>query len=172
MKNLIFPLLFLFSGFVFARAQTYETIGILQPLEPLKMKKVKPKNLAVESLPITSIDFDLKIETVNLPNTSTGFALILNVPNREIVFEDNNVLSEAYLNIFGRVVAENKKDSIFEEKLLIRLDKSTLEETMKKSVTYRKIFELAPGKYRIDIIVRDTKSGNRGIRSERFEILD
>jgi len=169
MKNIVLLLLFLLTGLIVTKAQTYETIGVLQPFQETKVKKSDMKKIAVESLDLTSIDFDISLETITLPNSTTGLAVSIKIPNKEIVFEDRNKISEAYLNIFGRVTSLDKKRSFFEERLLINLSKDK-DEAMKDTTTYRKVYELAPGIYKIEIVVKDTKSGNKGIRAVGFEI--
>ena len=173
MRTIILAALFIFSGFLVLHAQTYETISELQPIPVLKAKKSKKQTCCPEYIDFPAyIDFDLKGEVIVWSNSINGFALVIDIPNKEIVFEDINEISEAYLNIYGRVISEDRKiNGFFEEKLLIKFDKNTKEEAMKKISQYKKNFELpASGKYKIDVIVTDKKSGNRGIQSRRFEI--
>lgn len=171
MKVIFLTIFFLFSGINFVQAQTYESVGILQPVERTKVKKSKTKIYAVESLPLTPIDFALNIEVVLLRDSVTGFRVVIKVSNREIAFDDKNEPNAARLRIFARVMSENKNVSIFEEKLYVTLDKSYAE-SMKESINYRKAFELPPGKYKIDVILTDEQTGSRGIKTLRVEIPD
>lgn len=172
MKKIILISLLIFFGLITSQAQNYETIGILQPLPIKKTEKSKIKAEENHFEPY-GVDFDARTEAVNLPNLTTGFLLIVNIPNRELAFEDKNENSEAYVKIYGRVMSEDKKmGGIFEEKLLIKQNKTTIDKAVKTLITYRKIFELPEGKYKIDILVKDDNTGYRGIQSLKFEISD
>ncbi|MBS1795539.1 MAG: hypothetical protein JSS81_16915 [Acidobacteria bacterium] len=122
-------------------------------------------------LDFADLNFDYKIEPVRSPAPFSGFALEFSLPNRDLVFETRDDRIESYLDIFVRV---RKRDGTgggnFEERLLIGFNKSDEEAVMKTVTIYRKLFELPAGTYKIDIAVRDRRSGNRGIRSTNFEV--
>jgi hypothetical protein len=156
-----------------AAAQTYETIGILQPLAGKKTGKVKKFDGYAEYIDDTPLGFEIKVDPGKLPNSADGFLLTVTVNNQELVFDDNDENIEASLNIFLRVLKQDgKSGGTFEERFLIKINQADKDEALKSASTYRNYFELPAGSYKIDVILRDAKSGFRGIQSGKFEIPD
>ena len=172
MKAFILTLLFLLLAVSDAAAQNYETIGILQPIRDKKNRNIKNLNDYTGFIE-TPLDFKIKVDAADLPKSEGGFLLTITVASQELVFEDKNEIKEAFLHLFVRVLSKNRRDSRgFEEKLLVKIDQSERDKALKASSTYRKVFELPAGNYKIDVVLRDINSGNRGIKSLDFEIPD
>jgi hypothetical protein len=75
------------------------------------------------------------------------------------------------MNIFGRVTAvSGKRSGIFEDSVTTNATTDELVELREKKSVYQKAIALTPGTYKIDVVVRDVGTGNRGIVSQGFTV--
>ncbi len=99
----------------------------------------------------------------------TAFAI--QTENKELVFEDSGGLLTARLNIFGRLttVAERRAGS-FEDVVTTSATRAELTDAKERKSAYAKAVLLEPGRYRLDVEVRDTASGATGVRRIGFHV--
>src|SRR4029078_7048314 len=62
------------------------------------------------------------------------------------------------------------RSGIFEDSVTTNATAEELAETKDKKSVYQKAVALAPGTYKVDVVVRDVISGNKGIRSIGFTV--
>ncbi len=75
------------------------------------------------------------------------------------------------MNIFGRVMAvSGKRSGIFEDSVTTNATSEELSEAKDRKSVYQKAIALTPGTYKVDVVVRDVVSGNKGIRSIGFTV--
>jgi hypothetical protein len=80
-------------------------------------------------------------------------------------------LQQATMNIFGRITAvSGKRSGIFEDSATTSATVEELTSLRDRKSVYQKAIALQPGTYRVDVVVRDTKSGNKGIRNLGFVV--
>jgi 5-hydroxyisourate hydrolase-like protein (transthyretin family) len=69
------------------------------------------------------------------------------------------------LNIFGRVISvANVTAAKFEDSVTTTATSQELNGTRTRKSAYARAFILNPGRYRLDVIVRDIETGNAGVR--------
>jgi len=91
--------------------------------------------------------------------------------NKELAFPDSGGLLTAHLNIYGRIttVADRRVNS-FEDVVATTATPEELIEAKERKSAYQKTVVLAPGNYKVDMVVRDTKSGATGIQHVGFVV--
>jgi len=98
-------------------------------------------------------------------------AFTVQADNKELVFENVGGLETANMNIFGRIMAvSGKRSGIFEDSVAANATSEELADTKEKKSIYQKAVALAPGTYKVDVVVRDVRSGNKGIQSLGFTV--
>jgi GWxTD domain-containing protein len=98
-------------------------------------------------------------------------AFTIQADNKELVFENVGGLETANMNIFGRIMAvSGKRSGIFEDSVAANATSEELAETKEKKSIYQKAVALAPGTYKVDVVVRDVRSGNKGLQSLGFTV--
>lgn len=98
-------------------------------------------------------------------------AFTIQADNKELVFENVGGLETANMNIFGRIMAvSGKRSGIFEDSVAANATSEELADTKEKKSVYQKAVALAPGTYKVDVVVRDVRSGNKGIQSLGFTV--
>ena len=117
------------------------------------------------------LDFQLDVAFFRQSDDRVITAFTVQADNKELVFENVGGLETANMNIFGRIMAvSGKRSGIFEDSVSANATSEELAETKEKKSIYQKAVALAPGTYKVDVVVRDVRSGNKGIRSIGFTV--
>jgi GWxTD domain-containing protein len=98
-------------------------------------------------------------------------AFTIQTDNRELAFQDIGGLQTAKLNIFGKILTvTQRKLGAFEETVSTTATVAELNEAKERKSVYGKSLLLAPGKYRLDVMVRDVVSGAVGFQQMAFTV--
>ncbi|MDE0104166.1 MAG: GWxTD domain-containing protein [Bryobacterales bacterium] len=135
----------------FERLQLYANI--------FKPPAVKFKDL--EAIVNSTIDYDTlpyeaDIHFVRVTNNSvlTGITVLLR--NENLVFKEEGGLHKAVANIFGRITTMTRRvQSTFEDTVSITTTPERMHQEVGRSSIYNKTLPLAPGMYRLELVVKD-----------------
>lgn len=117
------------------------------------------------------LDFQLDVSFFRQSDDRVITAFTVQADNKELVFADVGGLQTANMNIFGRIMAvSGKRSGIFEDSVAANATTEELADTKDKKSIYQKAVALSPGTYKVDVVVRDVRSGNKGIRSLGFTV--
>lgn len=117
------------------------------------------------------LDFDLRVDFFRQSDERVITAFTVQTDNKNLVFEPVGGIETARMNIFGRIMAvSGKRSGIFEDSVVATATTSELVEAKNRKSVYQKAVALTPGRYKVDVVVRDVVSGNKGIRSIGFEV--
>ncbi len=117
------------------------------------------------------LDFALRVDFFRQSDDRVITAFTIQTENKELVFESIGGLPTARMNIFGRIMAvSGKRSGIFEDSVTTSASSEELSEARDKKSVYQKAVALTPGTYKVDVVVRDVVSGNKGIRSIGFTV--
>jgi len=129
---------------------------------------------AVTGTPIVddnALNFDTQINFFRQSDNRVMAALTLQTDNNQLAFSDSGGLQTARLNIFGWVTTvANRRVGKFEDSVTATATAEELSSTRMRKSAYARAFSLEPGRYRIDVIVRDMESGATGVRRVGFEV--
>ena len=93
-------------------------------------------------------------------------AFTIQTDNNNLVFQDSGGLQQAQLNIFAKIThVSGRRAGIFEDPVITRATPQELVEAKERKSAYQKAVALMPGRYRVDVIVRDIASGATGVRT-------
>ena len=117
------------------------------------------------------LPFDLRVDFFRQSEDRVIATFTVQADNRELQFKDAGGLQEAKLNIFGRITAvSGKRSGIFEDSVTTNATTEELIELRDRRSVYQKAVALTPGTYKVDVVVRDVGTGNRGIVSQGFTV--
>ena len=117
------------------------------------------------------LDFELRVDFFRQSDERVITAFTIQADNKELTFNEVGGLPTAKMNIFGRVMAvSGKRSGIFEDSVTTSATTEELSEARFRKSVYQKAVALTPGTYKIDVVVRDVVSGNRGIRTIGFTV--
>ena len=117
------------------------------------------------------LPFDLRVDFFRQSDDRVIATFTVQADNRELNFKDEGGLQTARMNIFGRVTAvSGKRSGIFEDSVTTNATTEELVDLRERKSVYQKAIALTPGTYKVDVVVRDVGTGNRGIVSQGFTV--
>ncbi len=115
--------------------------------------------------------FDVRVDFFRQSDERVITAFTIQTDNHNLVFQDSGGLQTAQLNIFGKIThVSGRRAGVFEDPVITRATPQELTEAKERKSAYQKAVALAPGRYRVDIIVRDIASGATGVQHVGFEV--
>ena len=98
-------------------------------------------------------------------------AFTVQTDNKDLVFKDMGGILTARLNISGRITSvAARRVGFFEDSVSTTATATELVETRDRKSAYQKAVSLPPGRYRIDLLVRDIESGAESRQHVGFEV--
>lgn len=117
------------------------------------------------------LDFQLDVAFFRQSDDRVITAFTVQTENKDLTFKDEGGLQTAKMNIFGRIMAvSGKRSGIFEDSVTTNATVDELKDQKDKKSVYQKAIALGPGTYKVDVVVRDVVTGNKGIRSVGFTV--
>jgi GWxTD domain-containing protein len=111
------------------------------------------------------LNFDVRVDFFRQSDERVITAITIQVENKDLVFQDSGGLQQARINIFGRITSvAGRRAGIFEDPVITTATTEELSEAKDRKSAYQKAIALAPGTYKVDVIVRDVASGATGVR--------
>ena len=117
------------------------------------------------------LNFDVRVDFFRQSDERVITAFTIQTDNQNLVFQDSGGLQQAQLNIFGKIThVSGRRAGVFEDPVITRATPQELTEAKERKSAYQKAVALSPGRYRVDVIVRDVTSGATGVRHIGFEV--
>ena len=117
------------------------------------------------------LNFDLRVDFFRQSDDRVITAFTIQADNSNLVFKDSGGLQQAQLNIFGKITdVSGRRKGIFEDPVITQATIEELSDAKDRKSAYQKAVALAPGHYKVDVIVRDVESGATGVRHQGFEV--
>lgn len=166
------------GGIMNGRAQDmpFERLQLLADLN--RPPQVKFKDLET-ALGVTSsgilednpLNFDMRVDFFRQSDERVITAFTIQTDNSALTFADSGGVQTARINIFGRITAvSGRRAGVFEDPVITTATVQELTETKGRKSAYQKAVALAPGTYKVDVIVRDVQSGATGVRHVGFTV--
>jgi GWxTD domain-containing protein len=119
----------------------------------------------------STLDFDSQINFFRLSDNRVVAHLTIQADNSQLSFTDSGGLQTARMNIFGWITTvTDRRLGKFEESVSTTATAEELSTTKMRKSAYGRAFILQPGRYKVDIILRDVESGAMGVRRVGFEV--
>ena len=117
------------------------------------------------------VDFDLRVDFFRQSDDRVITAFTIQTNNKSLQFKDTGGLQAATMNIFARVTAvSGKRSGIFEDSVTTNATTAELADARDRRSVYQKAIALTPGTYKVDVVVRDVGTGNKGIKNLGFVV--
>src|SRR5687768_12688975 len=117
------------------------------------------------------LSFDVRVDFFRQSDERVITAFTIQTENKDLVFQDSGGLQQARINIFGRITSvAGRRAGIFEDPVITTATAEELSEAKDRKSAYQKAVPLAPGTYKVDVIVRDTASGATGLKQLGFTV--
>jgi GWxTD domain-containing protein len=151
----------------------FEVLGLLTALErdlPFE------RNWNGTSIPTPIVDenplnFETQFNYFRQSDNRVLAVLTVQTDNDQLSFANSGGIETARMNIFGRVITlTDRSIGKFEDSVTTTATSAELSTTRTRKSAYARGFILEPGRYRVDVMVRDTQSGAAGMKQVGFVV--
>jgi len=144
------------AGVTFSRLQQYAQL--LQP-PVIKFKDLEAQVDSVIKFNILPVQ--VRADYFPLTESAARTNLTVQIENKDLQFQGSAGSQKAIVNLYGRVTSMSRRIvHVFEDTVTVDSPEGLFGEIIKKSSLYHKSIPLAPGQYRLNVVVRDVVSGN------------
>ncbi|MHB1022083.1 MAG: GWxTD domain-containing protein [Acidobacteriaceae bacterium] len=120
--------------------------------------------------------FEVRTDYVKVTNDTVLVPVTLQIKNRDITFNTTDGVARGTVNILGRVsTLTGRIAQTFEDTVQVDVPSELLPKTQNNASVYWKALPLRPGRYRIDIVIKDVNNKDhigtwaRGIEVPRYD---
>ena len=141
-----------------------EQFAKLQAPPPIKFKDLEE---IVNTKLITNLmPFDVRSDFVKVTGDTVLVPITIQVKYRDITFANKDGVQRGTINIFGRVSSlTGRVVQTFEDTAQVDVPAELLPKTAENSSVYWKALPLRPGRYKIEIAVKDVNGDRKGLWS-------
>ena len=152
----------------------FRRLEILNALSVPPSVKFSDLQIALSESPVIDnnpLAFDVQVDFFRQSEDRVITTFTIQAPNKELTFEKVGGLETAKMNIFGRITAvSGKRSGIFEDSVITSATAGELVSMKDQKSVYQKAIALTPGTYKVDVVVRDVHTGNKGIVNLGFAV--
>jgi GWxTD domain-containing protein len=165
-----------YNGFQRTQDSPFERLILLSQLNQAPQIKFKDleNQLAVTGggrIEENPLDFDVRVDFFRQSEDRVIAAITVQTENRDLVFQDSGGLQRARLNIFGRLISvAGRRVGVFEDVVETTASPEELADAKDRKSIYQKAVPLAPGTYKVEVVVRDITSGATGVEKYGFTV--
>jgi hypothetical protein len=117
--------------------------------------------------------FDVRVDFVRITSDTVLVPVTVQIRNRDITFADKEGVQHGVVNIFGRVTSlTGKVMQTFEDTVIADVPAELLPRETENSKIYWKSVPLRPGRYKLDVVVKDVNGDRVGTKSQSILVPD
>src|SRR6266849_135243 len=162
-------------GGVTARNNEFESLDRYVRVQrpPARLKDLEP--LVTSRIAQNQIHIDYRADFLRVTSGTVLVPITVQVPNRDLSFRSKQGVYSAVLNLYGRISTPGGVVvQTFEDVISRDFPESLFQSSLSLFSIYQKSVPLRSGLYRLDLVIKDTTSGNLGVfntvvRVPRFE---
>ena len=103
-----------------------------------------------------TLPYDVDIHYVRVTTSSVLSGITVLLRNEDLVFKEEDGLHKAVANIFGRITTMTRRvEATFEETVSVKTTSERLHQEADRASVFNKSLPLAPGTYRLELVVKD-----------------
>src|SRR5713101_9116882 len=117
--------------------------------------------------------FDVRVDFVRITSDMVLVPVTVQIKNRDITFANKEGVQHGVVNIFGRLTTlSGKVVQTFEDPVVADIPLELLARESEKSKIYSKSIPLRPGRYKLDVVVKDVNGDRVGTKSLPVTVPD
>jgi GWxTD domain-containing protein len=158
-----------------AKDNPFEKLDLLARLSrPPKVKFNELAAAAESDLPKPSFDTlnaALSISMMRVTDTAVMTSFTVQMENQDLVYKEVGGLPQAAINIYAKITnVSGRRAGLFEDIVTSSFTPEALAVGVQQKSAYEKNVVLAPGNYKIDLVVRDVNSGKTEVLKVGFSV--
>src|SRR5207244_2969789 len=145
-----------------AKMNEFERLEQFAKLQKPPVIKFKDLEAQVNSvIKFNILPIQVRADYFPLTESSVLTNITVQLENKDLQFQAKEGVQKAVVNMYARITSMARRViTVFEEPVTVDSPTELLSETIKRSAIYQKSVPLAPGMYRLNIVVRDVVGGN------------
>ena len=152
------------------RAQTKQFDRLDQFAKLSKTPSIKFKDLeevVTTKLRYNLMPFDVRVDFVRVTSDTVLVPVTVQVKNRDVTFANKDGIQRGVVNIYGRITTlTGRRAQTFEDTVQVDVPAELLPKTIENASVYWKAMPLRPGRYRLDLVVKDVNGDRMGTWSK------
>ena len=147
------------------------TLQFAAILSTPKLKNPDMATLVTSRILRNQLTFDYELSFLRVTSDTDLVPITVQIANRQLTWETKDGVHSAVLDVYGRVsTLTGKVVQTFEDTLNRDFPESLVQESRQGLSVYQKAVPLRPGLYRLDLVLKDVKSGNVGVLNTRLAV--
>src|SRR5437667_4306556 len=139
-----------------------EQFAKLQAPPPVKFKDLE-EEIVTSKVILNPMPFDVRSDFVKVTSDTVLVPVTIQMKNRDITFVNKDGVQRGTVNIFARLTTlTGKVVQTFEDTVQVDVPAELLPRTAENSSVYWKALPLRPGRYKLDIAVKDVNGDRKG----------
>jgi GWxTD domain-containing protein len=142
----------------FDRLEQYAKLNQAPPVKFKDLEEVVSHKISYNSMP-----FDVRTDFVKITSDTVLVPITVQLKNRDITFNNKDGVEHGVVNIFGRLTTlSGRVAQTFEDTVVADVPAELLPRETENSKIYWKAVPLRPGRYRLDLVVKDVNGDRMG----------
>jgi len=138
----------------------------------IKFKDLE-NELVTHKVILNPMPFDVRADFVKVTADTVLVPVTIQIKNRDVTFQNKDGVERGTVNIFGRVTTlTGRVAQTFEDTVQVDVPTELLPSTAQNSSVYWKALPLKPGRYRLDVVVKDVNGDRTGQWSRALPVPD
>ncbi len=142
----------------FDRLEQFSKLNQAPPVKFKDLEEVVRTHISYNLMP-----FDVRTDFVRITSDTILVPVTVQIKNRDITFADKDGIQHGVVNIFGRLTnLTGKVMQTFEDTVTADVPAELLPKEVENSKIYWKAVPLRPGRYKLDVVVKDVNGDRMG----------
>jgi GWxTD domain-containing protein len=122
-----------------------------------------PEQLEIHVGPFNLLPFYVRVDYINLTRATVLALVTVQVQNKDVTLVSKDGIQRGTVELFGRVTGiTGRIAQTFEDTVQINSPAGLLQETIAQASVYGKVLPLVPGRYRLDLVLKDVNGDRVG----------
>ncbi len=145
-----------------ASMNEFERLERFSKLQKPPAVKFKDLEAAVSShITFNLLPVKVQADYIKVTNSSVLTNVTIQLQNKDLQFQLKDTVQKAVVNIYARITTMSRRVvNVFEDTVTVESPKELLQAVISKPSIYQKSIPLAPGMYRLNVVVKDIVGGN------------
>jgi GWxTD domain-containing protein len=141
--------------------QEFTRLDMLHKIYQPPKIKFKDLEAAVDSrITYNLLPVKVRVDFMRMTDSTVLTSVAIHLDNKDLQFQDKSGVSQAKVNMYGRITSMGRRIvNVWEEPVAIEVPTQMLEANNKRSSVYGHTIFLAPGTYRLNVVVKDEVGG-------------
>ncbi len=129
------------------------------------------KTMVTSTLTAQLLPFSVRTDFIKITDDTVLTPVTIQVPNREMQFENKDGVMHAVLDIYGQLTTiGGRVANTFEDSVAVDVPQHDFQAYVNQKSVYQKAVYLRPGRYKLSIVVKDDHSGHMGSENLGIEV--